>query len=628
MSGNTYDVIVVGAGHAGIEAAAASARLGCRTALVSGNLDTVGKMSCNPSIGGVAKGQLAREIDALGGLMGLATDATGIQFRLLGLSKGPAMWSPRAQCDKTEYAAWMKNTIESLPNVFPVQGEAIELVTGPGSEIPSCNDASELPDSSIRRNIITGLRLKDGRTLTAPRVVLTTGTFLQALMHQGEAKTQGGRMGDQTAVGISASLKALGLRLIRHKTGTPCRIHADSIRWDLCTEQPGDEPPRPFSFLTKKITQAQISCWQCYTTPAAHAHILNNLDRAPMYNGQIASVGPRYCPSIEDKVVRFKDRDAHHLFLEPEGRTTKEIYVNGLSTSLPLDVQDAVLRDIPALSTAHVLRYGYAVEYDVVAADQMDHSLNVRTVPGLYLAGQINGTSGYEEAAAQGLMAGANAALSLLGREALILSRADAYIGVLIDDLVTRCPDEPYRMFTSRAEHRLHLRTDNADRRLTPMAARTGLVDAARADAVNIKATAIATLVKGAGDALARQLAGEGTELKDAIPLVPGMAEVSAEVAEGAWIEMRYATYLERQQGRIDRLQRHRDVVLPEDVHISAINTISTEGRQVIAKHKPRTLGEAASLPGVTQVDVETLHAAMQSRLKRGHGNSTNGADS
>ena len=621
MSGNTYDVIVVGAGHAGIEAAAASARLGCRTALVSGNLDTIGKMSCNPSIGGVAKGQLAREVDALGGLMGLATDATGIQFRLLGLSKGPAMWSPRAQCDKTEYAAWMKNTVESLPNIFPVQGEAIELVTGAAQDL-------ELPQSQPGKHVITGLRLKDGRTLTASRVVLTTGTFLQALMHQGEAKTQGGRMGDQTAVGISASLKALGLRLIRHKTGTPCRIHADSVRWDLCTEQPGDEPPRPFSFLTKKITQTQISCWECYTTPAAHAHILNNLDRAPMYNGQIASVGPRYCPSIEDKVVRFKDRDAHHLFLEPEGRTTKEIYVNGLSTSLPLDVQDAVLRDIPALAKAHVLRFGYAVEYDVVAPDQIDHSLNARAVFGLYLAGQINGTSGYEEAAAQGIMAGANAALSFLGREALVLSRADAYIGVLIDDLVTRCPDEPYRMFTSRAEHRLHLRTDNADRRLTPLAARAGLVDAARAEAIVQKQSAIAALVARAGENLARQLAGEGMELSAAIPLVPGMAEASAEVAEGAWIEMRYATYLERQQGRIDRLQRHRDVVLPEDLDISAIKTISTEGRQVIAKHKPRTLGEAASLSGVTQVDVETLHAAMQSRLKRGRPTSTNDADS
>lgn len=593
---NRFDVIVVGAGHAGIEAAAAAARLGCRTALVSGNLDTVGKMSCNPSIGGVAKGQLAREVDALGGLMGLATDATGIQFRTLGLSKGPAMWSPRAQADKSAYAAWMKNAIESTTGIFPVQAEAVALeISGQ----------------------VAGVKLRDGRTLSAPRVVLTTGTFLQSLMHQGEAKTPGGRMGDQTAVGMSTSLASLGLRLIRHKTGTPCRIHADSIRWDLCTEQPGDEPPRPFSFLTKAITQPQISCWQCHTTPAAHAHILNNLHRAPMYNGQIASVGPRYCPSIEDKVVRFKDRESHHLFLEPEGRTTKEIYVNGLSTSLPLDVQDAVLRDIPALADAHVLRYGYAVEYDVVAPDQIDHTLQCRTVPGLYFAGQLNGTSGYEEAAAQGIMAGANAALTLGGRESLVLSRADAYIGVLIDDLVTRCPDEPYRMFTSRAEHRLHLRSDNADRRLTPLAARCGLVDQARADAVAAKAAAIDALVTRAGDDLGRRVAGEGLELAETRPLVPGMSEAPDDIAEGAWIELRYATYLERQQSRIDRLQRHRDLVLPADLAIQSIHTISTEGRLVMAKHKPRTLGEAASLPGVTQVDVETLYAAMQSRLRR-----------
>jgi tRNA uridine 5-carboxymethylaminomethyl modification enzyme len=336
-----------------------------------------------------------------------------------------------------------------------------------------------------------------------------------------------------------------------------------------------------------------------------------------MYNGQIASVGPRYCPSIEDKVVRFKDRESHHLFLEPEGRTTKEIYVNGLSTSLPLDVQDLVLRDIPALANAHVLRYGYAVEYDVVAADQIDHSLQARAIPGLYFAGQINGTSGYEEAAAQGIMAGANAALTLGGREPLILSRADAYIGVLIDDLVTRCPDEPYRMFTSRAEHRLHLRSDNADRRLTPLAARCGLVDATYAETVAAKAGAIDALVKRAGEDLARKVAGEGLELADARPLVPGMNDAPDDIAEGAWIEMRYATYLERQQTRIDRLQRHRDLVLPPDLKIQSIHTISTEGRLVMAKFQPRTLGEAASLPGVTQVDVETLYAAMQSRLRR-----------
>jgi len=331
---------VIGAGHAGIEAASAAARLGCRTALISGNLDTIGKMSCNPSIGGMAKGQLAREIDALGGLMGLATDATGIQFRLLARSKGPALWSPRAQCDKAAYAAWMKQAMETHANVFPVQGEAWEILWKAGSR------KSEIGSDECRQ--VTGVALRDGRVLSAPRVVCTTGTFLRGLMHQGETKTAGGRMGDVGAQGLSTSFEALGLRLIRHKTGTPCRIHADSIRWDLCEEQPGDEPAPPFSFLTTAITQAQISCWTCHTNPQAHAAIRANLHRAPMYNGQIHSVGPRYCPSIEDKVTRFADKDAHHLFLEPEGRHTKEIYVNGLSTSLPLDVQDAVLSAIPA----------------------------------------------------------------------------------------------------------------------------------------------------------------------------------------------------------------------------------------------------------------------------------------
>ncbi len=600
MGTQRFDVIVVGAGHAGIEAGAAAARLGCTTALVSGNLDTVGKMSCNPSIGGVAKGQLAREVDALGGLMGLATDATGIQFRLLGRSKGPAMWSPRAQCDKAAYAAWMKQRIESQPGLYPVQGEAWALL-----------------GASRTGGVLTGVRLRDGRELYAPRVVITTGTFLKALMHQGETRTAGGRMGDQAAAGLSDAFTELGLRLLRHKTGTPCRLHGDSIRWELCSEQPGDEPPAPFSFLTERITQTQISCWMCHTNARAHAHILANLHRAPMYNGQISSVGPRYCPSVEDKVVRFKERDSHHLFLEPEGRNTKEVYVNGLSTSLPLDVQDAVLAEIPALAKAHVLRYGYAVEYDVVAPDQIDHALMVRSVPGLYLAGQINGTSGYEEAAAQGLVAGANAALTLGGREPLRLSRADGYIGVLIDDLVTRLPEEPYRMFTSRAEHRLHLRADNADRRLTPLAARSGLVGLERAQAVAEKELAVAGLLRAIAPETAHRVAGEGMERDACLALLPALARAPVLVAEQVWITLRYATYLERQAVKIDRLSRFRDLALPADFAYGALTTLSSEGRQRLLRHRPATLGEAGALPGVSMVDLETLYAALQSRRRR-----------
>ena len=601
----TWDVIVVGAGHAGIEAAAAAARLGARTALISGNLDTIGKMSCNPSIGGVAKGQLVREIDALGGLMGLATDATGIQFRMLGRSKGPALWSPRAQCDKAAYANWMKERVEATPNVFPVQGEAWDIAVG--VRRAACG---------VDERYVTGVTLRDGRKLTAARVIVTTGTFLQGLMHQGETKSSGGRMGDAAAAGLSGSLAGLGLRLVRHKTGTPCRIHADSVRWDLCEEQPGDEPAMPFSFLTERIEQPQMPCWACYTTDEAHAAIRENLHRAPMYNGQIASVGPRYCPSIEDKVVRFADRSGHHIFLEPEGRRTKEIYVNGLSTSLPVDVQDRILKAIPALAGAHVLRYGYAVEYDVVAPDQMSHALECRTVAGLYFAGQINGTSGYEEAAAQGLMAGANAALSLAGHEPLVLSRADAYIGVLIDDLVTRCPEEPYRMFTSRAEHRLHLRSDNADRRLTPLAAKVGLVIATRADVVASLETEVAAFLKQVPDIVGRRIAGEGMEQEHVTSVLPELAHVSPRVREQVWITLRYATYLERQQTRIERLQRNRDLPLPLDLDLTTCAAISHEGRQKLAKAKPRTLGEAETIPGVTQADIETIWALMQGRLK------------
>jgi tRNA uridine 5-carboxymethylaminomethyl modification enzyme len=592
-----WDVIVVGAGHAGIEAAAAAARLGARTALVTGNLDTVGKMSCNPSIGGTAKGQLVREIDALGGWMGLAADATGIQFRMLGLSKGPAMWSPRAQCDKLAYHRWMKHRVETTPNLYPIQGEAWELLT------------------EGRR--ITGLGLRDGRHLIGPRVVVTTGTFLRGLMHQGAVKTDGGRMGDHAAQGLSGGLSGLGLRLIRHKTGTPCRLLGRTIKADLCEPQPGDDPPVPFSYLTSAITQPQVDCLGCRTTPEAHAIIRANLDQAPMYNGQIQSVGPRYCPSIEDKVVRFADRDSHHLFLEPEGRDTDEVYVAGLSTSLPVTVQAQVLAAIPALAEAHVLRWAYAVEYDVVAPDQIDHSLAVRGVDGLYLGGQINGTSGYEEAGIQGLLAGANAALSLAGKAPLILSRADGYAGVLVDDLVGRCPDEPYRMFTSRAEHRLHLRSDNADRRLTPLAAACGLVDAARGAAVAAKSEAVAAAVAAAGPEAGGRIAGEGMDLAQAKAAYPALAAADAVIAEAAWIELRYATYLGRQEQRIAQLTRQRDLPLPADLDYARLVMISTEGRAKLAKHRPRTLGEARGLPGVREADIESLYAVMQSRAWR-----------
>jgi len=471
-----------------------------------------------------------------------------------------------------------------------------------------------------RKGAVARVRLRDGRTLRAPRVVCTTGTFLRGLMHQGETTSGGGRMGDAPAQGLSDSLARLGLRLIRHKTGTPCRLHADSIRWDLTEEQPGDDPPRPFSFRTAAITQTQISCWTCRTTPAAHDIIRANLHRAPMYNGRIASVGPRYCPSIEDKVVRFADKAEHHLFLEPEGRTTKEVYVNGLSTSLPLDVQDAILAAIPALANAHVLRYGYAVEYDVVAPDQMDHRLECRAISGLHFAGQINGTSGYEEAAAQGLVAGANAALALLGREPLILSRGDAYLGVLVDDLVTRLPEEPYRMFTSRAEHRLHLRADNADRRLTPIAARLGLVDAERAAAVAGKAERIAAAVAYAGDETARRVAGEGLAYAATLELLPHLRALAPAEAEEAWTELRYHTYLERQSARIEKLARYRDLALPADLNLTGLPGLSFEGRKTLIARRPRTLGEIGSLPGVSQADVETLWAHLQARLKRAAG--------
>lgn len=600
-----YDVIVVGAGHAGTEAAMAAARLGAKTALLTTNLDTVAQMSCNPAIGGIAKGQIVREIDAMGGIMGQAIDATGIQFRLLNRRKGPAMHSPRAQADKKAYQWWVKVAVEDQANLDLRQEIVSDLLT-------------EEVDGKKR---ITGVSVHGGAIYSAPRVVLTTGTFLSAIMHTGETKTPGGRGGEGTSSGISGALNRLGFRLDRFKTGTPARLNSNSIDFEQTELQPGDDDPQAFSYLTEKLDLEQMPCHITYTNEKVHDLIRANLSRAPMYSGQIDSRGPRYCPSIEDKVVRFADKDRHQLFLEPEGFNTREVYVNGISTSLPRDVQDEMFKLIPGLENAQIMRYGYAVEYDFCPPDQLWPSLQTKDVTGLYFAGQINGTTGYEEAAAQGLMAGINAALEGRGEDPLVLGREQAYIGVLIDDLVTCGVDEPYRMFTSRAEHRLMLRQDNADRRLTPLAHDRGLIPSHRWEALSQKRKQIdvAMEVMGStrhqGTLLSHILKRNDSSWEQVCEFAPSLKETSDEAALQVTYDIRYEGYIARQQVEVERQKRLSHKRIPESFDFTRLTQMRTEAREKLSQIRPTSVAQAERISGITPSDIALLLVYLDGRM-------------
>lgn len=616
---NDFDIIVIGGGHAGAEAAWAAGRLGARTALITFDPTAIGRMSCNPAIGGIGKGQMVREIDALGGVMGLATDRAGIQFRLLNRRKGPAMWSPRAQCDRDLYAAAVQNLLSGCPNLVLIAGAVEDIEVGAAS--------SARPDWGPIPKQVTGVALQDGRRLSAQAVIVTSGTFMRGLMHTGEQKTTGGRVGEPAASGLSGSLGRLGLSLGRLKTGTPPRVQRDSINYSKLAEQPGDANPAPFSYLTDRLSQPMVPCWITFTSPESHALIRENLHRAPMYSGQIHSRGPRYCPSIEDKVVRFADKDRHQVFLEPEGYQSDRVYLNGISTSLPADVQERLVRGIEGLENARILQWGYAVEYDFVPPHQIDATLMTRGVGGLFLAGQVNGTSGYEEAAGQGLVAGINAARFAAGLAPFTLKRDEAYIGVMIDDLVTQTLSEPYRMFTSRAEHRLHLRYDNADARLTPLGRSLGLVDDARWQRFEVRRQAISELRQ-----LLAELRFEGKPIDQwwkrpdeeagavwsaRFPaLAPYFAQ--ADVWGCCQIDIKYAGYLDRQQREREHLRRYEEEQIPPELDFAQVLHLRRESVERWAAARPRTLGQAARVAGIHPTDVTLLMIELSRRRRQG----------